>query len=89
MNNKSLYKQIMELDEITSNTYSSKEAKLNSTLALKQFSKILRKSSFEIIKIMNRDIKSGNYDAMDIQRTINQGNPIDSHPYERDFIENL
>ena len=52
-------------------------------------SKILGKSSHQIIKIMMNGVKNGKYDAMDISRGIKEGPAGRTHYGEMDFIQEL
>ena len=86
---KTLYKGIMEgeLNELPA--FSSPEAKKLVENDIKKMSKILGKSSQQVIKIMMDGVKGGRYDAMDISRGIQSGPVKTTHYGERDFIKQL
>jgi hypothetical protein len=69
--------------------YSSKEAKLHIDADIKKMSKFLGKASQECIRIMMDGVKSGKYDALDIQRGIKFGAFNRTHEGERPFMSML
>ena len=69
--------------------FSNSEAKLHLDTDIKKMSKILGKSSQQIIKIMMDGVKGGRYDALDIQRGIQVGAMNRTHEGERPFIQML
>ena len=69
--------------------FSSPEAQQIINQDIKKMSKILGKSSQQIIKIMMNGVKSGKYDAMDIPRGINIGPLNRTHEGERPFMKML
>ena len=95
MGKKSIYKQLMtEMDEapITSPSqqpFSSKEAQMQVEKDIIGMSKILGKASQLSIKKMMDGVKSGKYDAFDLQRAIVSGPVRDTHTGERDFLRVL
>jgi len=81
--------EIEQLNELSMAPFSSKEAKLHVSADIKDMSKILGKSSHQIIKIMMNGVKNGKYDAMDISRGIKEGPAGRTHYGEMDFIQEL
>ena len=81
--------EIEQLNELPMAPFSSKEAKLHVSADIKDMSKILGKSSHQIIKIMMNGVKNGKYDAMDISRGIKEGPAGRTHYGEMDFIQEL
>ena len=69
--------------------FSNPEAKLHLDADIKKMSKILGKSSNQIIKIMMDGVKGGRYDALDIQRGIQTGSMNRTHTGERPFMQML
>ena len=69
--------------------YSSNEAKLHIDADVKKMSKHLGKASQQCIKIMMDGVKSGRYDALDIQRGIKFGPFNRTHEGERPFMSML
>ena len=69
--------------------FSNPEAKLHLDADIKKMSKILGKSSQQIIKIMMDGVKGGRYDALDIQRGIQTGPMNRTHTGERPFMQML
>ena len=69
--------------------FSNPEAKLHLDADIKKMSKILGKSSHQIIKIMMDGVKGGRYDALDIQRGIQTGSMNRTHTGERPFMQML
>ena len=69
--------------------FSNPEAKLHLDADIKKMSKILGKSSHQIIKIMMDGVKSNKYDALDIVRGIETGNVNRTHEGERPFLRML
>ena len=86
---KTIYKGIMEgeLNELPA--FSSPEAKKLVENDIKKMSKILGKSSQQVIKIMMDGVKGGRYDAMDLQRGFQYGPAKRTHYGEMDFIQQL
>ena len=81
-------KQIEE-DMDTPANYSDNEAKLHIDADIKKMSKVLGKASQQVIKIMMDGVKSGRYDALDIQRGIKVGPFNRTHEGERPFMRML
>ena len=81
-------KQIEE-DLDTPAKYSNPEAKLHLDSDVKKMSKHLGKASQQCIKIMMDGVKSGRYDALDIQRGIEFGPFNRTHEGERPFMKML
>ena len=69
--------------------YSDSEAKLHIDADIKKMSKVLGKASQQVIKIMMDGVKSGRYDALDIQRGIKVGPFNRTHEGERPFMRML
>ena len=86
---KTLYKGIMEgeLNELPA--FSSPEASKQVDIDLVKMSKILGKASQQVIKTMMNGVKSNKYDAMDLQRGLQQGNVRRTHFVEINFIQQL
>ncbi len=78
MNEKTLYKKLMELSEaplssVSQLPFSSIEAKQLVEKDVVRMSKIIGKASAQTIKLMMDGVKSGKYDALDLQRAIMSG----------------
>ena len=69
--------------------YSNPEAKIHLDADVKKMSKHLGKASQQCIKIMMDGVKSGRYDALDIQRSIQYGPWNRTHEGERPFMKML
>ena len=69
--------------------YSSPEAQKMAEKDIIAMSKILGKASQQSIKKMMDGVKSGKYDAFDLQRAIMSGPIRDTHTGERDFMRVL
>ena len=78
-----------ELNELSMAPFSSPEAKQQVDRDVTTMSKHLGKTSQQIIKIMMDGVKSGQYDAMDLQRGIQTGSIARTHFGELDFIQQL
>lgn len=76
-------------DLYTPAKYSSDEAKLHIDADIKKMSQHLGKASQQVIKIMMDGVKSGKYDALDIQRGIQFGPMNRTHEGERPFMKML
>jgi len=81
--------QQIEEDMDTPPRYSDSEAKLHIDADIKKMSKVLGKASQQVIKIMMDGVKSGRYDALDIQRGIKVGPFNRTHEGERPFMRML
>jgi hypothetical protein len=81
--------QQIEEDLDTPAKYSDDEAKLHLDTDVKKMSKVLGKASQQCIKIMMDGVKSGKYDALDIQRGIEYGPWNRTHEGERPFMKML
>ena len=81
--------QQIEEDMDTPPKYSDSEAKLHIDADIKKMSKVLGKASQQVIKIMMDGVKSGRYDALDIQRGIKVGPFNRTHEGERPFMKML
>ena len=79
----------IEEDMDTPAKYSNPEAKLHLDSDVKKMSKHLGKASQQCIKIMMDGVKSGRYDALDIQRGIEFGPFNRTHEGERPFMKML
>ena len=78
MDEKTLYKKLMELSEaplssVSQLPFSSIEAKQLVEKDVVRMSKIIGKASAQTIKLMMDGVKSGKYDALDLQRAIMSG----------------
>ena len=69
--------------------FSNPEAKLHLDTDVKKMSKILGKSSQQIIKIMMDGVKGGRYGALDIQRSMQTGLVNRTHEGEIPFMQML
>ena len=69
--------------------FSNPEAKLHLDADIKKMSKILGKSSQQIIKIMMDGVKGGRYGALDIQRSMQTGLVNRTHTGEIPFMQML
>jgi len=69
--------------------YSSSDAQKVIQKDLKAFADLLGKASHKVIKGMLDGVKSGRYDAMDIQIALQHYRPTTVHDYEVEFISNL
>ena len=76
-------------EELNEMAYSSPDAQKAIQKDLKIFSDLLGKTSQKVIKGMIDGVKSGHYDAMDIQAALTQLRPSSAHGYEAEFISNL
>jgi hypothetical protein len=86
---KSSYKNIMERELNELPAFSSPEASKQVDIFLVIMSKILGKASQMSIKKMMDGVKSGKYDAFDLQRAIMSGPVRDTSTGERDFMRVL
>ena len=86
---KSSYKNIMERELNELPAFSSPEASKQVDIDLVKMSKILGKASQNVIKTMMDGVKGKRYDAMDLQRGLQQGNVRRTHFGEIDFIQQL
>ena len=78
-----------ELNELSMAPFSSPEAKQQVDRDLTIMSNYLGKASQQVIKTMMDGVKSGQYDAMDLQRGIKTGPVKRTHFGETDFIQQL
>jgi hypothetical protein len=69
--------------------YSSQEAKLHLDMDIKKMSKFLGKASQQVIKIMMDGVKGNRYDALDIQRGLEQGPAGRMNSGEKTFMKLL
>nr|BDD47559.1 hypothetical protein 11 [Legionellales bacterium] len=79
----------MKLRKILEAGYTSQEAQDASRKAVADMVKNLRKTEHDLIKSMNDGVKSGNFDPLDLQRSIQFGDVRVAHPHERDFLDAL
>ena len=86
---KSSYKNIMERELNELPAFSSPEASKQVDIDLVKMSKILGKASQQVIKTMMNGVKSHKYDAMDLQRGLQQGDVRRTHFGEINFIQQL
>ena len=83
------YKELMERELNELPAFSSPEASKQVDIDLVKMSKLLGKTSQLVIKIMMDGVKSNKYDAMDLQRGIQQGDVRRTHHGEMNFIQQL
>ena len=69
--------------------FSSQEARLHINADITDMSKLLGKTSQQVIKIMMNGVKRGRYTAMDIARGIKEGPTKRTHFGEMTFIQSL
>ena len=69
--------------------FSSKEAKEAIDSGLKQYSALLRKAQYKIIKDWMQKAKSGVVDYFDLVRGLNTGDSKRAYPYETDFLQKV
>jgi hypothetical protein len=69
--------------------FSSQEARSHINSDIKDMSKLLGKTSQQVIKIMMNGVRKGKYTAMDISRGIKEGPARRTHYGEMDFIQEL
>ena len=86
---KTPYKDLMERELNELPAFSSPEASKQVDIDLVKMSKILGKASQNVIKTMMDGVKAKKYDAMDLQRGIQQGDIRRTHYGEMDFIQQL
>lgn len=78
-----------QVNELSMPPFSSQEAKLHINADIRDMSKLLGKTSQQVIKIMMGGVKSGKYTAMDISRGIKEGPANRTHFGEMTFIQSL
>ena len=81
--------KVTEAMTITSPAYSSSEAQKHVDRDVTIMSKFIGKASQQVIKTMMDGVKSGRYDAMDLQRGFQSGPAKRTHYGEMDFIQQL
>tara|TARA_B100000959_G_scaffold221803_1_gene234630 strand:- start:3660 stop:3977 length:318 start_codon:yes stop_codon:yes gene_type:complete len=86
---RSPYKELMERELNELPAFSSPEASKQVDIDLVKMSKILGKASQKVIKTMMDGVRGKRYDAMDLQRGLQQGNVRRTHFGEVDFIQQL
>ncbi len=86
---KTPYKDLMERELNELPAFSSPEASKQVDIDIVKMSKILGKASQQVIKTMMDGVKAKKYDAMDLQRGIQQGDIRRTHYGEMDFIQQL
>ena len=86
---RSPYKELMERELNELPAFSSPEASKQVDIDLVKMSKILGKASQQVIKTMMDGVRGKRYDAMDLQRGLQQGNVRRTHFGEVDFIQQL
>jgi len=69
--------------------FSSKEAKDAIDSGVKDYSKLLRKAQYKIIKDWMSKAKAGVVDYFDLVRGLNTGDAKRAHPYETDFLQKV
>lgn len=94
MDDKSVYKLLMELDEAPISSpsqlpFSSPEAQQQVEQDVIKMGKILGKASQDIVKTMMSGVKSKKYDAFDLQRAIVSGPVKDTGTGQRDLMRAL
>ena len=77
------------IDELQMAPFSSQEARSHINSDIKDMSKLLGKTSQQVIKIMMNGVRKGKYTAMDISRGIKEGPARRTHYGEMDFIQEL
>ena len=77
------------VNELSMAPFSTQEARLHINADVKDMSKLLGKTSQQIIKIMMDGVKRGKYTAMDIQRGLKEGPAGRTHFGEMTFIRSL
>ena len=89
------YRKMIKLKELLNESinealpFSSSEAKKQVDGDIVKMSKFLGKASQQVIKTMMDGVKSGRYDAMDLQRGFQSGPAKRTHYGEMDFIQQL
>ena len=86
---RSPYKELMERELNELPAFSSPEASKQVDIDLVKMSKILGKASQKVIKTMMDGVRGKRYDAMDLQRGLQQGDIRRTHYGEMDFIQQL
>ncbi len=81
--------KVTEAMTATPPAYSSSEAQKHVDRDVTIMSKFIGKASQQVIKTMMDGVKSGRYDAMDLQRGIQSGPVKRTHYGELDFIQQL
>ena len=94
MDKKTLYKKLMEISEaplssVSQLPFSSTEAKQLVEKDVVQIGKIIGKASAQSIKLMMNSVKSGKYDAFDLQRAIMSGPVKDTGTGQKDLMRAL
>ena len=69
--------------------FSSKEAKDAIDSGVRDYSKLLRKAQYKIIKDWMSKAKSGVVDYFDLVRGLNTGDSKRAYPYETDFLQKV
>ena len=69
--------------------FSSKEAKNAIDSGVKDYSKLLRKAQYKIIKDWMQKAKAGVVDYFDLVRGLNTGDSKRAYPYETDFLQKV
>ena len=77
------------IDELQMAPFSSQEARAHINSDIKDMSKLLGKTSQQVIKIMMNGVRKGKYTAMDISRGIKEGPARRTHFGEMTFIQSL
>ncbi len=77
------------VNELQMAPFSSQEARSHINSDIKDMSKLLGKTSQQVIKIMMNGVRKGKYTAMDISRGIKEGPARRTHYGEMDFIQEL
>ena len=94
MDDKTLYKKLMELSEaplssVSQLPFSSPEAQKMVEQDVIRMGKIIGKASAQSIKMMMDGVKDGKYDAFDLQRAIMTGPVRDTGTGQRDLMRAL
>ena len=69
--------------------FSSKEAKNAIDKGVRDYSTLLRKAQYKIIKDWMQKAKSGVVDYFDLVRGLNTGDSKRAYPYETDFLQKV
>ena len=69
--------------------FSSREAKNVIDKGVRDYSKLLRKAQYKIIKDWMTKAKSGVVDYFDLVRGLNTGDSKRAYPYETDFLQKV
>ena len=82
-------KDILNEGQLNEEPFSSPEAKKIIDQSLREYSKLLRKAQYKIIKDWMSKAKSGTLDFFDIQKGLSSGDMSRAHPYETQFLKSV